>query len=90
MIPPNTIMRLTEPALDCLGLFGSVGRVLSVRDVDSDRRLWVDFELTDAFDIATRNRVVLNVPDTCLDYCDTRQQWAERKRRILCKQVSPR
>lgn len=83
MIPANTLMTITEPALDCMGLFGAIGRVLNVVDVDADRRLWVDFELSDAFDVHTKNRVVLNVPDDMLDFCDTRQQWAERKRRSL-------
>ncbi|MBZ0105542.1 MAG: hypothetical protein K8H84_07905 [Sulfuricella denitrificans] len=83
MIPANTIMSITEPALDCLGLFGAIGRVLNVVDVDPQRRMWLDFELTDAYDMHTRNRVVLNVPDNMLDYCDTRAMWAERKRRDI-------
>lgn len=83
VIPTNTLMTITEQALNCLGLFGSIGRVLNVMDVDADRRLWVAFELSDAFDVHTHNRMVLNVPDTVLDFCDTRQQWAERKRRAM-------
>lgn len=83
MIPANSIMTITEPGLECLGLFGSIGRVLGVVDVDEHRRLWVDFELTDYFDIQTRNRGVLTVPDTILDFCDSRQCWAERARRKI-------
>jgi hypothetical protein len=79
--PINQIMTITDRALDCLGLFGCIGRVVNVDHMDEDRRLWVDFELTDAVDVMTRNRMVINVPDTVLDFCDTRQQWAERARR---------
>lgn len=89
MIPANTLMTITEPALNCLGLFGAIGRVLNVVDVDVDRRLWLAFELSDAFDVDTHNRVLLNVSDDMLDYCDTRQCWAERKRRGLYEQVTP-
>lgn len=83
MIPVNTLMIISDPAMFCLGLFGAVGRVLSVEAMDEDRRLWLKFELSDAFDAHTHNRVVLNVSDDLLDYCTIRQQWAERKRRSL-------
>lgn len=89
MIPANTLMTITEPAMNCLGLFGCIGRVINVEAMDEERRLWLKFELSDAFDVDTHNRVLLNVSDDMLDFCDTRQQWAERKRRSLYDQVTP-
>lgn len=88
MIPANTIMQITEPFLDCVGLFLTIGRVLNVVHVDEDRRMWFDFELSDACDITTRTGMVITVPDDWMEYCDTRQQWAERKRRSLYQQVT--
>lgn len=76
-------MIITDRAYECIGLLFSIGRVLNVVHVDEDRRMWLDFELTDAFLVGSHERMVITLPDTDLDYCDTRQCWAERERRRL-------